>query len=101
MTPKAKHTEGPWKVRGDGSRGQWYVEAPSTRGDYWLVAEASGRSATENQINAHLIAAAPDLLDALRACAEYMEEYGAPVEMGSSVQRARAAIARAEGRAEV
>ena len=34
----------------------------------------------------------PELLEALESCIDYMEEYGAAVEMGSSIQKARDAI---------
>ena len=90
----SKHTPGPWKATcrdmtykgGDWSEDeflQWEVEgprAPFGRGDFF-------------QADARLIAAAPDLLEALRAAvADWDEE----VSRGRWLEQARAAIKKAE-----
>ena len=57
--------------------GPWYAEAVngSTIG-YWAVLDSDGYTICNpspmGRANASLIQAAPDLLDALRACAEYL-----------------------------
>jgi len=59
----------------------------------------------EVRANAHLIAAAPDLLAALEACQTQLAEYvayfqkrgGCSVEIESAEEQARAAIAKAKG----
>jgi hypothetical protein len=59
----------------------------------------NGISRDEARANARLIAAAPDMLDALRRCLNYIEstegEFGIQMESGDI---ARAAIAKAEGK---
>ena len=115
----AKHTPGPWQV---GSRhtsnGVW------TQGGDLIASTHSSQRAVdrdaqilEQDANARLIAAAPELLDALRKCVNLLEEteresgrlveYGEedPFRMGewfecddnALFEAARAAIAKAEG----
>lgn len=108
---KTEHTPGPWKaeqangcdetamfVTGNGCTvaacyGDWHDQAPDS----------------EQRANARLIAAAPELLEALKNTTAYLAvqlrnvEPGpatAPVrmEMEADLRRARAAIAQAEGR---
>ena len=79
---ETKHTPGPWHVPKD-------IPGP----DKWMVADCCGiirRSTDEEKANAHLIAAAPDMLAALK---QIMEEG----ITGPSCDAARAAIAKAEG----
>ena len=99
------HTPGPWRIAEGGNLGN-SVEGDSGKRHYdgddgyrtvamyqsccsserWADQEANARA------NAHLIAAAPDMLEALRAI-------DANSASGSSVGRiARAAIAKARGR---
>lgn len=98
----AKHTPGPWKATcrdmtykgGDWSEDeflQWEVEgprAPFGRGDFF-------------QADARLIAAAPDLLEALHAMLSHTAmldpSQGFDGFDHSAVNQARAAIAKAEG----
>lgn len=101
----AKHTPGPWMVS---------PEHPTIiRRDYRpisdcgeLIGSASGHtksgffpSEDEAVANARLIAAAPDLLEALQAifAAMHPDIPGAP---GSAIEKARAAIAKATGSAQ-
>lgn len=53
-----------------------------------------GPGRPERDKHARLIAAAPELLDVARQCAELAERWG---DQGPLVQAARAAIAKAEG----
>jgi uncharacterized cupin superfamily protein len=78
MNGTAKHTPGPWTVQkhhhaaGDlwltVLRGAWDVtHNHASRPEVIADAAYSAMSDEENEANAHLIAAAPDLLAALRA----------------------------------
>lgn len=90
----SNHTTGPWiyAIPGDS-----FVAS-----DSGLIcrrpAVSGGGSAPNNwEANASLIAAAPDLLEALKACDEamsYMSEYDIPITLPAQV---KAAIAKAEG----
>jgi len=71
------HTPGPWRVEPDGQGCDRVVGPRGT------VADTIG-----NEANARLIAAAPDVLAALK---RYVEHYGDPLKV------ARVAIAKAEG----
>ena len=63
----AKHTPAPWRVGEHEKKACLYVDA----GDSSMGAVAclwdAGKSRTETEANARLIAAAPDLLDSLKA----------------------------------
>ncbi len=102
-----KHTPGPWRTEREGFS-TVYVEA---RIDGGLIQEVAACGPTEagleqQEANASLIAAAPDLLEALKEMvagdAEAIEEAQAlgvpfPEEMLATFKKARAAIARATG----
>jgi hypothetical protein len=85
----SKHTPGPWDAR-------W-----SERGQYWFIDhEQGGEGYTLTKLNceeadARLIAAAPELLEALKNAIEIIEGTG----LDASIQRA--AIAKATGEDEV
>jgi hypothetical protein len=91
----AQHTPGPWTADwNSGSHG--YTIA----GDHIAIGTAFSllgkRYGTgEASANARLIAAAPEMLEALR----FVQEHGAVYPEGEAGQRIRAAIAKAEGRA--
>jgi hypothetical protein len=115
-TAKANHTPGPWQI--DSEDGQWWIygggDARATTGIAkcdLIVNAVMGICKQQNVIgqrmpdgereaNARLIAAAPDLLDALREIVDVGAEYydmdsgenGSP-----AMAAARAAIAKAEG----
>ena len=95
----AKHTPGPWFVRKGGSAwGNFSID-----GDVFFIAETIGGLDKEEKANAHLIAAAPDLLEALRALVDDIGErfnissQSTNPGMRDAVNQARAAIAKAEG----
>lgn len=85
-----KHTPGPWTV---GTK-TWssHVIAPSKFGPHPL-AVFSGRGRDEDDANAALAAAAPDLLEALEGVEPYLEED----PDNERVRAAHAAIAKARG----
>lgn len=99
-----KHTPGPWVSTYDEFDDEMHISTQD-RVDSHTIAIASvgvgycGPIESEQQANASLIAAAPDLLVALQRCLNFIEgteaEFGEEFECGNL---ARAAIAKAEGR---
>lgn len=98
------HTPGPWLITDSGT----FVYALNGRGSnrFWLSVSAAGpdhATQAEREANARLIAAAPELLEALQW---YVDNDGTnigqpgnePYEAG--LNRARAAIAKATGETE-
>jgi hypothetical protein len=91
---KAERLNGPW----------WHISSSHSVGGRQAVACVHGESkrgatayAEMFEANARLIAAAPDLLEALKACDEamsYMSEYDIPLTLPGQV---KAAIAKAIG----
>ena len=107
MSNQPKHTPGPWfaKRAGDGGYFEWYV---GRDGENCPIAEdiADPMTRDPSEANAQLIAAAPDLLAALkdmlsgwryiRQDAAHQCIYGVGWDRAQSA--AEAAIAKAEGR---
>lgn len=86
---EARHTAGPWAVNEDGFK----VESENEHGwvnDGWVVCVTEG---PDKKSNARLIAAAPDLLGALKALRD--ESMGFVPQCAEQVD---AAIAKAEGK---
>ena len=83
------HTPGPWKYGAlvDDSN-HYYIKA----GVYW-IAEICGGTGQDTE-NAHLIAAAPDLLAACEAALAGLEE---TIHMRQQREQLKAAIAKARG----
>jgi hypothetical protein len=100
---EGKHTPGPWLLEVDKSmRGEWVIRSPS---DNSLMGNADYYPWQSGNIyDAHLIAAAPDMLKALE---QFVEEYVELVNSGDAgfwnpededkVKFARAAISKAKG----
>ena len=99
---QSAHTPGPWHIRSHGSEKGAYIPIYNEEG-LW-IAEAMGRSGLlesrvgpdkneEIAFNAALIAAAPDLLDALANMVHECGIAGSP-SIGA-MEAARAAIAKA------
>ncbi|MBB4347996.1 hypothetical protein [Aliirhizobium cellulosilyticum] len=100
MTEAAKHTPGPWIVS---DYSKYHVQKPN-RGLLCStgVGNSSGHSDRyEDYANARLIAAAPDLLEALKEATLALEGFSKgegvfkPIEQ--TIVMSRAAIAKAEG----
>ena len=89
----AAHTPGPWRLKL--GKGVQYTYLVSDRNGQDIANWAHYPNATKAQTkaNARLIAAAPELLDALQGFIEGAES------MGWCTEKARAAIARATGEA--
>ena len=95
----SKHTPGPWDAEQTGD--EWRIRCAPTADPVfpgkvsWTVAfPAAGRPDTDDTVegNARLIAAAPDMLEALK----YI--LGSGCCAGFGVEEAEAAIAKAEGK---
>ena len=93
-----QHTQGPWEAEEYGViRGRNGMIRP------FICQVQDDHNDEETQANAHLIAAAPELLDVVkRIYAIWDDPDRSPSELADSVDRdwIRAAIAKAEGRAE-
>ena len=92
------HTKGPWGSAVNLNTGAFRIVC----GDGIIIAERSGWPTNEAQsaANARLIAAAPDLLEALKALLSYDEQDAGciPTDAHLDAQNAaRAAITRADG----
>ena len=102
MTHTTKHTPGPWVVSDDGDM-TLIIHAPKDEVD---IARMSNdcEMFSEIRANAHLIAAAPAMYDALReltnafALVVKMTPYGVSMDVSKVHDNARAALAQAEGR---
>lgn len=93
----ATHTPGPWSVPKYFGYGTICAEKEQ------VIARISAVGVRATAANARLIAAAPDLLAALKALTEWGREHTSPRDENSPhslLIAAVAAIAKAEGRAE-
>jgi hypothetical protein len=86
----AKHTLGPWMIGEDQSVDETWSIVTTSGGS--IIANVNDRH--DRRANAHLIAAAPDLLAALIEAADPIGGY----MHGPALERARAAIAKARGK---
>ena len=89
----AGHTPGPWRFMTD-TTGEYLAVFATPQGGTKVICPVK----IADEANAHLIAAAPELLDALRALVQVYEKVGGPLAVDPKVADARAAIAKAEGR---
>ena len=91
---ETKHTPGPWMfdatLKGDGSFGGSYIVSNNAK-KTWPLAEVY------REDNARLIAAAPDLLEALKALVADLKPYMGQGRMDDKIRNAIAAIAKATG----
>ena len=88
----AKFTPGPWQWHHDHG---WLV-VESNNGDLYIKIE-KGIAAKNHTADARLIAAAPELLEALESIVRLIEVEDARLANFGEVERARAAIAKATG----
>ena len=89
----AAHTPGPWRVNS-----MTRIEAP----DFGLIASVRGDLIEPTTTgNTRLIAAAPDLLEALEGVTRTLEAFAYTTQLGRSqterLEKARAVIAKARG----
>lgn len=87
-----KHTPGPWGVIQTGERGGFLIPQSAARETAALDDDDHGIAAAEvAQADARLIAASPDMFNALTVLADVAESRGIPVDA------ARAALRKATG----
>ncbi len=90
----SKHTKGPWTASGFDEE---YTDQINIKGDGFYVAAAIWMgNPGEQEANARLIAAAPELLEALEAVLQQVDDDSSYEEMRADI---RAAIAKATGEA--
>jgi len=106
---KAAHTPGPWTFRverdaTEHSSARFFVDGPAATGrGRWVLAETKAlppSALNEAEANAHLIAAAPDLLAVARRFLEMYDDVRNSVgpSVRAAIDQAERAIANAEGR---
>lgn len=92
---KSKHTKGPWHLC---AIENGYIGISSDKGNWWSFAKVAVESCNAPDdvgiANAHLIVAAPELLEALEQLVDQAERHGA---VGVWYDEARAAISKAKG----
>lgn len=107
MTQQTKHTPGPWFTFDDGSRiigvAHYIEESPYNDGrDTTIIfcdeQERTPSAEMEFEANARLIAAAPELLVALKFIKERIEKMPVTGDIVHMVCKIDGAIAKAEGR---
>jgi hypothetical protein len=105
MKGEAMHTKGPWKINNNiGHKGELGIIADTAP---CIIAIMGNQKVwpAEAEANAHLIAAAPDLLEACKALLEEFNSRTALIETCDmtddelvAIQKAEQAIAKTEGR---
>lgn len=99
-----KHTPGPWEFGGKFSREVYEkrdgIEICTVpQGDSFCADGCQCDECEERYANARLIAAAPELLEALSQIVNHATKYGgAPLAAVKMFDRARAALAKADGK---
>ncbi len=94
---QGKHMAGPWEI--SGGDGIWAVSPWNARFRLATVTQPSPMNGIDWEANARLIAAAPELLEALEALVEC--EWSQPADLESCQKDGRAAIAKARGEKEM
>lgn len=96
MNTKTKHSSGPWEFSQIGKTGEYIIDQTATK-PYASISSVWGEN------NARLIAAAPELLEALKECDKAFVSWqvgqipGRPEDILALITKTRAAIAKAEG----
>lgn len=90
-----KHTQGPWKISKETTKGQFVTETHIRAANDWHIALVGP---CEVDANARLISAAPDLLAALEHAIRVCEASDDKTGLAFSIlTQARAAIKKAKG----
>lgn len=98
MTQLAKHTPGPWTARKAPERNAYAWDVEGAQGTVSIIARmALVDRVSEVEGNAHLIAAAPAMYEALKDSLLMIPD-GMTSNTHPIVQRIRQALAQAEGR---
>lgn len=111
---KLEHTQGPWQVLPE-EEGVPYIRIRGTvLGARYMVANVhmqtyadvdaawNEKEKRESRANARLIAAAPEMLEALQACADWLDWLHSPIDdpkgaHAAHIKAAREALAKATG----
>ncbi len=91
----AKHTQGPWDPAANWPPGMSMVCHHDGSG--WRPVADCAVSGDAAEANARLIAAAPELLEALKLAEPYVRAAGKLFHLGDDLKRVQAAIAKATG----
>lgn len=96
------HTPGPWELQGQWQlkthTGEW-VEAECIEAPKWGIIGAWIDSSSDERVaNARLIAAAPELLAALKQCTGVLRTWCVTKDEEQVINNAEALVAKAEGR---
>lgn len=97
------HTKGPWTASEHGAYGDYNGNSIVILGDDLRIAVVLGYDNEETQANARLIAAAPELLEAVQALIDWNEAqtklsfYDRMEQFNAAMDKARAAIAKVKG----
>ncbi|WP_025899082.1 hypothetical protein [Sneathiella glossodoripedis] len=92
-----KHTPGPWKAAEQGDYGDFDGNSRVILGDDRRIAVVQHSGTDEDEANAHLIEASPDLLEALKHARLMIMNSGIDTT-GTAVPMYDAAISKAEGK---
>lgn len=99
---EGKHTPGPWTAFYKNKYDEWHVSLPIAGSNMKLSLCSDGIQSENQEADARLIAAAPDLLDALKRLLRFVNAHTASGEVipAQTVEHVRSltAIAKAEGR---
>jgi len=98
MNTQAKHTPRPWRTYNMSKNKilkQWHIQRDDCKHDIALV--SLDVAADERESVANLIAAAPELLEALKQFVDYYESMQGHKD-NSVIRNGKAAINKAEGR---
>lgn len=100
MTHESKHTPAPWKVVGDEE--ETYVFFTAKNGKDYQLAQVSAGEGFNRKENARLIAAAPELLEALQGLMLWVMDEAIEAKKGGrkigAYEAGRAALAKARGK---
>lgn len=102
MKTATQHTPGPWTLTAPEDRAGWTIESTDCKiAHLYLYGASTGgpRTKGEPSANARLIAAAPELLAALRECRAIvcLQNGNLHDDINEIIERATAAIRKAEG----
>lgn len=100
------HTPGPWEVNGTDSEGRERVCRHHGGWNIALILPATSRDKEENKANAHLVAAAPELLEACNVALASLRATSCTCNDDrdclrcTTLRKIKQAIAKAEGKEE-
>ena len=96
----SKHTPGPWRIVRARGASKAAINGAQIRTEAGLqiasITHVADKPISQKEADAHLIAAAPEMYEALR---EFLDEFTTSgPKRNAAIEKCRAAIAKAEGR---